>query len=129
MIPGWGRCESNVNPINTVVVVRCMQMGKGPVCATVFLEDPRDGSRNRRNTDCRPDYAPYLEEPIPDAVTHFSFSSQFRYQNGEGKFAVDETKVDGAQIVIRVYQTAEHFTRVVNSPLMAMKDLKDLSAR
>jgi hypothetical protein len=27
-----------------------MQMGKAPTCATVFLEDPRDGSHNRPNT-------------------------------------------------------------------------------
>jgi hypothetical protein len=129
LIPGWGRCESNVDPTNTFVMVRCMQMGKGPACATVFMEDPRDGSRNHRNTDCRPDYAPYLEGPIPDAVTHFAFLSQFRDRNGEAKYAVDETKVDGAQIVIRMYEVAEHFTRVVSSPLIAMKDLKDLTSR
>ena len=41
----------------TAVEVRCMQMGKGPTCATVFLEDPRDGSRNRPNTTCNPNYS------------------------------------------------------------------------
>jgi hypothetical protein len=36
---------------------------------------------------------------------------------------VDGSKMDGAQIVIRVYEPADHFTRAVTSPLITLKDL------
>ena len=100
-----------------------MEMGKGPTCATVFLEDPRDGSRNRPITICNPNYSPYIDRPIPDAVSHFRLVLPFRDPTGQVKYAVDGSKVDGAQIVIRVYEPADHFTRVVTSPLVMMKDL------
>jgi hypothetical protein len=100
-----------------------MQMGKGPTCWTVFLEDPRDGSRNRPNTGCSPNYSPYVDRPIPDAVSHSRLGLPFWDPAGQVKYAVDRSKMDGAQIVIRVYEPADHFTRVITSPLVVMKDL------
>ncbi len=123
MMAGWGRCESKINVSATAVAVTCMQMGKGPTCATVFLEDPRDGSRNHPNTTCIPNYSSYIDRPIPDAVTHFRMTLPFRDTSGQIKYAVDGSKVDGAQVVIRVYEPVDHFTRVVTSPLVAMRDL------
>ena len=90
---------------------------------TVFLEDTRDGSRNRPTTICNPNYSPYVDQPIPDAVSHFRIVLPFRDPTGQVKYAVDGTKMDVAQIVIRVYEPADHFTRMVTSPLLLMKDL------
>jgi hypothetical protein len=118
-----GHCESRINVAVTAVEVRCMQMGKGPTCWTVFLEDPRDGSRNRPNTGCSPNYSPYVDRPIPDAVSHSRLVLPFRDPAGQVKYAVDGSKMDGAQIVIRVYEPADHFTRMITSPLVVMKDL------
>jgi len=123
LIPDWGRCESKINIAGTAVDVRCMQMGKGPTCATVFLEDTHDGSRNLPKTICNPNYSPYVDQPIPDAVSHFRIVLPFRDPTGQVKYAVDGTKMDWAQIVIRVYEPADHFTRMVTSPLVLMKDL------
>jgi hypothetical protein len=47
----------------------------------------------------------------------------FRDPAGQVKYAVDGSKMDGAQIVIRVYEPADHFTRMITSPLVVMKDL------
>jgi hypothetical protein len=123
LIANWGRCESRINVAVTAVEVRCMLMGKGPTCATFFLEDPRDGSRNRPNTGCSPNYSPYVDRPIPDAVSHSLRVLPFRDPAGQVKYAVDGSKMDEAQIVIRVYEPADHFTRAVTSPLIMLKDL------
>jgi hypothetical protein len=123
MMAGWGRCESKINAVGTAVEVMCLQMGKGPTCATVFLEDTKDGSRNRANTSCFQNYSPYIDRPIPDAVSRFKLVLPFRDPSGQVQYAVDGSKMDTAQIVIRVYEPADHFTRVVTSPLVAMKDL------
>ena len=123
LMAGWGHCESKINGTGTAVEVMCVQMGKGPTCATVFLEDTRDGSRNRVNTSCFQNYSPYIDRPIPDAVSHFRLVLPFRDPTGQVKYAVDGSRMDGAQIVIRVYEPADHFTRVITSPLVTMKDL------
>jgi hypothetical protein len=40
-LPGWGLCKTGINKENTAIEVECAQMGKGPTCATVFLEIKR----------------------------------------------------------------------------------------
>lgn len=71
ILTGWGRCRTKIDDTSTAVEMTCMQMGKGPTCATVFLENPKDGTRNPVNTACYPDYSPFLQRPIPDAISHF----------------------------------------------------------
>jgi hypothetical protein len=119
----FGRCRSKINAATTLVEVDCMQIGPGPTCATVFLEDPKDGSRNRPLSACHPNYSPYIDQPIPDAVSRFPMDLPFRDTTGQLTFAVDASKIEHAQIVIRVYEPVDHFTRVVESHLVPMKDL------
>ena len=123
MMAGWGHCESKINAVGTAVEVMCVQMGKGPTCATVFLEDTKDGKRSRLNTTCFQNYSPYIDRPIPDAVSRFKLVLPFRDPTGQTQYAVDGSRMDAAQIVIRVYEPADHFTRIISSPLVAMKDL------
>ena len=123
LMAGWGHCESKINVTGTAVEVKCLEMGKGPTCATVFLENTRNGNRNRANTSCFPNYSPYIDRPIPDAVSHFRLVLPFRDPTGQIQYAVDGSKLDEAQVVIRVYEPADHFTRAVNSPLVMLKDL------
>jgi ABC-2 family transporter protein len=122
LMTGWGHCESKINGTDTAVEVLCVQVGKGPTCATVFLEDKRDGSRNQPSTRCLPNYSPYIDRPIPDAISHFRLVLPFRDLTGQMQYAVDGSKIEDAQVVIRVYEPADHFTRVVTPPLAAMKD-------
>lgn len=119
----FGRCKSKVDAATTIVEVDCMQIGPAPMCASVFLEDPRDGSRNRPMSACHPNYSPYIDQPIPDSVSRFPMDLPFRDTTGQLNFNVDASKIGDAQIVIRVYEPVDHFTRVVESPLVTMKDL------
>ncbi|HTF64305.1 MAG TPA: hypothetical protein VK638_16605, partial [Edaphobacter sp.] len=75
------------------------------------------------NTRCFPNYSPYIDRPIPDAVSHFRLVLPFRDTTGQMQYVVDGSKIEDAQIVIRVYEPADHFTRVVTSPSVPMKDL------
>jgi len=123
MLAGWGRCRTKVDGAYAAIEMVCLQMGKGPTCATVFLEDPRAGSRNKVNTACYPNYSPYLERPIPDATSHFRLILPYRDPAGFSKFPVDASKLAQAHIRIRVYEPIDHITRVIYSPLLAMKKL------
>jgi ABC-type transport system involved in multi-copper enzyme maturation permease subunit len=122
-MPKFGRCKSKIDGGATDVKVDCMQIGPGPTCATVFLEDPRDGSRNRPLSACHPNYSPYIDQPIPDSVSRFPMDLPFRDRTRQLKFSVDASKIGDAQIVIRVYEPVDHFTRVVESPLVMMNEL------
>jgi hypothetical protein len=123
MLTGWGRCSTRINETATAVEMVCMQMGKGPTCATVFLEDPKDGTRNQVNTACYPDYSPILERPIPDATSHFRLILPYRDPTGFTHFAVDTSRVYESQIKIRVYEPIDHISRVITSPFIPMKQL------
>jgi hypothetical protein len=123
-MPGWGRCKSIINDSGTAVEMTCMQMGRGPTCATVFLEDSKDGSRNRMNTSCYPNYSAYIDRPVPDAASHFRLVLPFRDAQNSTKYPVDETKVHEANIVIRMYEPTSHFTRQLTSPQVKLAVLE-----
>lgn len=114
---GWGLCKTGINKENTAIEVECAQMGKGPTCATVFLENQTTGVRNPENTICYPNYAPYLDRPIPDALSRFRLMLPFRDTSGLMKYPVDETQLRSAKVVIQMYVPQSHFTRAITANL------------
>lgn len=116
-LPGWGLCKTEINNGNTAVEVECVQMGKGPTCATVFLENETNGVRNPENTSCYPNYAPYSDRPIPDALSRFRLMLPFRDISGLIKYPVDETQLTNTRVVIQMYTPQNHFTRTVSANL------------
>lgn len=116
-LPGWGFCKTGINKENTAIEVECAQMGKGPTCATVFLEDQKTGVRNPENTSCYPNYAPYLDRPIPDALSRFRLTLPFRDTSGLIKYPVDHTQLRSAKVVIQMYVPQSHFTRTISTDL------------
>ena len=82
-MPKFGRCKSKIDSGATDVKVDCMQIGPGPTCTSVFLEDPRDGSRSRPLRACHPNYSPYIDQPIPDSVSRFRMDLPFRDRTGQ----------------------------------------------
>ena len=116
-LPGWGLCKTGTNKENTAIEVECVQMGKGPTCATVFLENQKNGLRNPENTNCYPNYAPYSDRPIPDALARFRLMLPFQDTSGLVKYPVDATQLKSVRVVIRMYVPQDHFTRTVSANL------------
>ena len=121
-MPGWGLCHSRINENQTAIEVSCIQIGKGPTCATVFLEHIPSGDRNPENTACYPDYSPFKDRPIPDVMTRFKLVLPFRDISGLTKYPVDGTRLTDSKIIIRMYEPQDHFTRIVASPLLSIRD-------
>lgn len=121
-MPGWGLCHSRINENETAIEVSCIQIGKGPTCASVFLEHIPSGDRNPENTACYPDYSPFKDRPIPDVMTRFRLILPFRDISGLTKYPVDATRLAESRIIIRMYEPQDHFTRIVASPLLRIKD-------
>ena len=117
-LPGWGWCRTRANEDDTAIEVSCVQMGKGPTCATVFLENPASGKRNPENTSCSPNYAPYSDRPIPDAVARFRLVLPFHDRSGLIQYPLEASQLGGARVVIRMFVPQDHFARELTSPLM-----------
>ncbi len=116
-LPGWGWCQSKIDGSATAIEVSCMQVGKGPTCASVFLEHVPTGARDPANNACYPDYAPYKERPIPDVMTRYRLVLPFQDPSGLAKYPVDAARLSDSRVVIRVYVPQDHFTRTVSRVL------------
>jgi hypothetical protein len=121
-MPGFGWCETKMNEIETAVQLRCMQPGKGPTCATLFLENVTTGQRNPPRSSCHGDYSPYSGWYFGDNMAHFGANIPFRDPSGLAKFPVDGPQLPQSRIVIRVYEPEDHFTRQVVIPQIKLKD-------
>lgn len=121
-IPGFGWCQTKMNEAETAVELRCMQPGKGPSCATLFLENAANGQRNPPRSSCHGDYSPYSGWYFGDNFTHFGANISFRDPSGLAKFPVDGPQLPRSRIVIRVYESEDHFTRSLVIPQIKLND-------
>jgi hypothetical protein len=121
-MPGFGWCETRMNEAETAVELRCMQPGKGPTCATLFLENQATGHRNPARSSCHGDYSPYSGWYFGDNLAHFGANIPFRDSSGLAKFPVDGPQLPQSRVVIRVYEPEDHFTRSLTIPEIKLRD-------
>jgi hypothetical protein len=121
-MPGFGWCQTKMNEAETAVELRCMQPGKGPTCATLFLENNTTGQRNPARSSCHGDYSPYSGWYTGDNMAHFGANIPFRDSSGLAKFPVDGPQLPQSRVVIRVYEPEDHFTRALTIPEIKLKD-------
>jgi hypothetical protein len=121
-MPGFGWCETKMNETETAVEFRCMQPGKGPTCATLFLENETKGQRNPERSSCRGEYSPYSGGYTGDNMAHFGANIPFRDASGLAKFPVDGPQLPESQVIIRVYEPEDHFTRSLTISEIRLKD-------
>ena len=121
-MPGFGWCETKINEAETAVELRCMQPGKGPTCATLFLENGATGQRNPARSSCHGDYSPYSGWYFGDNMAHFGANIPFRDAAGLAKFPVDGPQLPDSHVVIRVYEPEDHFTRSLVIPQIKLRD-------
>jgi len=121
-MPGFGWCETKMNEGETVVELRCMQPGKGPTCATLFLENETTRQRNPDRSSCHGEYSPYSGWYFGDNMAHFGANIPFRDASGLAKYPVDGPQLPDSRVVIRVYEPEDHFTRSLVIPQIKLKD-------
>ncbi len=121
-MPAWGWCQTKMNEAGTVVELHCMELGKGPICGTAFLENASTGARNPARSSCRSDYGPYGDRPLPDSLARFGTSLPFRDPSGLARFPVDGPQLPQSRVIIRVYEPEDHFARSLVIPQIRLKD-------
>lgn len=121
-MPGWGWCQTKMNDSGTVIELRCMQAGRGPICGSAFLENATSAAHNPERSACISDYTPFGDRPIPDNFARFGLNIPFRDPSGLAKYPVDGPQLPQSRVVIRVYQPEAHFARSVVIPELRLKD-------
>lgn len=120
--PKWGWCQARINVPGTAVALHCMKPGRGPTCATVFLENPTSGRQNPSRSACQSEYAPYKADPLPDDFSRFGVNLPFRDATGLAKYPIDGPQLPQSRVVIRDYEPQDHVTRTMIVPHTRLRD-------
>jgi hypothetical protein len=121
-MPGWGWCKTKMNEAGTAVELHCIEPGKGPMCASAFLENASSGAQNPPRSSCESEYRPFGDKPTPDNFARFGGNLPFRDPSGLAKFPVDGSQLPQSRVVIRNYEPEEHFTRSLVIPQIKLRD-------
>lgn len=119
--PGWGRCSTRLAEGGDAIWLSCRQLGKGPTCARVMLVS--DTASNPESRRCNPDYAPWHDHPLPDAVARWRITLPFRDPTGLVKYPVGPHEWRAARIVIKRYEPIAHFRRVLAPQFVTIERL------
>lgn len=112
-MPAWGWCQTKMNEAGTAVTAHCMKPGRGPICATVFLENMTSGAQNPSRSACESEYAPFFDRPLPDDMDRFGVNLPFRDPAGLARYPVDGPQLPQSRLIVREYGPEAHFTRTV----------------
>lgn len=122
VLPGLGRCTTNMDADGDDIVLHCMKTGPAPSCASAYLEHVPSGRRNPTVFGCQPNYAPFLDQMTPDGIARFGMGIRFHDLSGLAKYPVDVSQLPESHVVVRVYQQQDHFTRQLVIPQIRLTD-------
>lgn len=125
-IDGLGHCETRLNDSRTEVELRCANIGNTNQCTTTVLQDPASGLHNPPLHGCRDDYASYFGRyKPPDTIMHTGFDFDFRDTSNLIHYPVNESMVNHAQVIVKSYDVAGHFTMHLTIPGILLADRAD----
>jgi hypothetical protein len=121
-LPDAGHCTSGLNHEGTAIVVACRTAGELPPCMSMVLEQTTSARRNPEKFDCELNYQPaalrFSEDPIDQSETKLPL----RDASGSAPFPVGPAQLQDAQVVLSVYEPADHFSRRVVVPKFRLRD-------
>jgi hypothetical protein len=121
-LTGFGWCASRMDSKNTAVEVGCRQAGALPFCISMTLQQAGGVLRNPEKFVCELNYEPVPLRFSVDPIDHVEAKLPVRDPAGLGHFPVDATQLQTAQVIIRVYEPEDHFSRQVVVPQLLLRD-------
>lgn len=111
--PEIGVCQSGADP--SAASIRCKQIGHAPNCYAATLYGP-DGRHNPQVRSCGSDYRPFIPT-ITNVVNFTGIDLPIRDSYGVAHYEVDGSELPESYVILKVYETGEHFRRTVVSRL------------
>ena len=112
--PEIGVCRSDADA--TAAYIRCRQIGRAPNCFVATLYGP-DGQHNPQVRACSSDYRPFIPSPV-NIVSFSGVELPIRDAYGVAHYEVDGSQIQDSLILLRVYESGQHFQRRVASRLL-----------
>jgi hypothetical protein len=109
--PEIGICRSGADP--SASSIRCKQIGRAPNCYAATLYGP-DGRHNPQVHSCGSDYRPFIPSPM-NIIGFSGIDLPIRDAYGVAHYEVDGSDLQHSYIILKVYETGEHFRRKVVS--------------
>jgi hypothetical protein len=113
--PEIGVCQSGADP--TAAYIRCKQIGHAPNCYAATLYGP-DGRHNPQVQSCGSDYRPFIPA-ITNILSFNGIDLPIRDNYGVAHYDVDGSDLSDSYVILKVYETGEHFRRTVVSRLQS----------
>jgi hypothetical protein len=110
-IPDVGRCVTWLDDAGAAVEVSCVAVGEMPSFFSIALQQPHSQQPSLMNFSYPLDYAPFRSHLSLDALSYYN-----------ARLQVDQRQVRDAQIVLRVYEPIDHFSRSVTAPGVRLRD-------
>jgi hypothetical protein len=127
-LTGLGWCRTKIDQDGDDIELGCIKTGGAPMCVGVTLENPTNGKQNPESHYCAPDYTPYTAHIYPDSTSRFGVGIEFRDLRGLAKFPVDGSQLADAQVILKSYLPAAHFTRRLVIPEIRLGDWAAVAA-
>ncbi len=121
-VAGFGWCASRTDSKKHRSGSR-VPPGRG--AAVLYLDDVAAADGVRRNPEkfvCDSNYEPVPLRFSVDPIDHVEAELPFRDPAGLAHFPVDATHLRGAQVIIRVYEPEDHFSRQVVVPQFRLSE-------
>jgi hypothetical protein len=119
-LPGLGHCASRLDPTEHAVEVACRSVGEQPTCFSLVLEQPGGNLRNPEKFVCELDYQPAALRFSSEPTDHFDKKLPYQDSTGATHFPVGAAQLDGAQVLLSVYEPEDHFTRRLIVPQLRL---------
>ena len=121
-LAGFGWCASRMDSKNTTVEVGCRQAGALPFCISMTLRQAGGVVRSPEKFVCELNYEPVPLRFSVDPIDHVEAKLPWRDPAQLGHLPLDATQLQGAQVIIRVYEPEDHFSRQVVVPQFHLSD-------
>lgn len=117
-----GRCKTKIDDEGDDVEIGCIGDFAPKHCVSLVLENPLGGQRNPEHGFCSKFYLPYDAHFAPNALQYAVDEVSFRDPQGLAKYPVDGSQLANAQMSIKTYEPAAHFTRHLIIPEIRLGD-------
>ena len=124
-----GRCATKIDQEGDDIEVGCVNVGAGPTCIFLALEDSATGTRNPENALCDPDYAPYRVHVYPNVMSQLTSGLRFRDPQGLTRYPVDGSRLAATRVRVTSYRPVAHFIRRLVIPGIQLSEWATSAAR
>jgi hypothetical protein len=117
-----GHCATHIDDAGNAVELNCIAVGQIPPCRSATLELKSDEWQSHEIYNCELDYQPAALRVSVEPLDNFKITLPFRNPPKGLSYPFDQTHLAAAQVIIRIYEAQDHFSRHLTIPQFRLRD-------